>query len=71
MAFDWCLVPLLASNSEGIWVLIPLAAITIGGVGGIMKMIMNHRERMAKIGMGLDPDAPPQDASSGSHNLGR
>lgn len=65
MTFDWSLVPLLASDAEGIWVLIPLAAITIGGVGAIMKMVMNHRERMAKIGMGLDPDAPPQDDSTG------
>jgi|HubBroStandDraft_6_1064221.scaffolds.fasta_scaffold775407_1 hypothetical protein len=65
MAFDLSLVPLLASD-DGIWVLIPLAAITIGGVGAIMKMVMNHRERMAKIGMGLDPDAPPQDDSTAS-----
>ncbi|HEV8001266.1 MAG TPA: hypothetical protein VGP63_15370 [Planctomycetaceae bacterium] len=66
MPFDWSLVPLLASDADGIWVLIPLAAITIGGVGAIMKMVMNHRERMAKIGMGIDPDAPPQDDSTGS-----
>jgi hypothetical protein len=65
MTFDLSLVPLLASD-DGIWVLIPLAAITIGGVGAIMKMVMNHRERMAKIGMGIDPDAPPQDDSTAS-----
>lgn len=61
MTVDWCWGPLLASDAEGIWVLIPLAAITIGGIGAIMKMVMNHRERMAKIGMGLDPDAPSKD----------
>ena len=66
MPLDLSLVPLLASDADGIWVLIPLAAITIGGVGAIMKMVMNHRERMAKIGMGIDPDAPPEDGSTGS-----
>ncbi len=66
MPFDLSLVPLLASDADGIWVLIPLAAITIGGVGAIMKMVMNHRERMAKIGMGIDPDAPPEDDSTAS-----
>ncbi|HET6327103.1 MAG TPA: hypothetical protein VFG04_20650 [Planctomycetaceae bacterium] len=65
MTANWCWAPLLASDAEGIWVLIPLAAITIGGIGAIMKMVMNHRERMAKIGMGLDPDAPSKDDSTG------
>jgi hypothetical protein len=71
MAFDWCLTPLLASDAEGVWVLIPLAAITIGGIGAIMKMVMNHRERMAKIGMGIDPDAPSKDDLTGSAGSGR
>jgi hypothetical protein len=65
MTVDLCWAPLLASDAEGIWVLIPLAAITIGGIGAIMKMVMNHRERMAKIGMGLDPDAPSKDDPTG------
>jgi hypothetical protein len=64
MAFDWCLVPLLASDAEGIWVLIPLAAIMMGSAAAIAKSVMNHRERMAKIGMGIDPDAPPTDDST-------
>jgi len=68
MPLDLSLVPLLASDADGIWVLIPLAAITIGGVGAIMKMVMNHRERMAKIGMGIDPDAPPEDGSTGARH---
>jgi len=51
--------------------LIPLAAILLGGiaviVGGvvkIMKLLMVHRERMAKIAHGIDPDysPPPADA---------
>jgi hypothetical protein len=61
MSFEW-LAPVLAdSSAEGIWVLIPLAAIVMGGAATIAKMVMNHRERMARIGMGLDPDHDPSD----------
>ena len=41
----------------GIW-LIPIIAIIMGGVTGIIKMILNHQERIAKIERGIDPDAP-------------
>jgi uncharacterized membrane-anchored protein YhcB (DUF1043 family) len=43
--------------SLGIW-LIPIIAIIMGGVIGIIKMILNHQERIAKIERGMDPDAP-------------
>jgi uncharacterized membrane-anchored protein YhcB (DUF1043 family) len=43
--------------SLGIW-LIPIIAIIMGGVTGIIKMILNHQERIAKIERGMDPDAP-------------
>jgi hypothetical protein len=46
-------------NPGIVWVFIPLAAISLGGVLSIAGMIIKHRERMAKIGMGIDPDAPP------------
>lgn len=39
--------------------LIPLLAIAIGGALAIIKAITHHRERMAKIGMGVDPDYEP------------
>jgi hypothetical protein len=58
MSFDSLAVPVLASD-EGIWVLIPLAAIVMVIV--IVKSVMKHRERMAKIGMGIDPDYDPTD----------
>jgi hypothetical protein len=54
MSFESCLVPVLASDAEGIWVLIPLVAIV--AVIVIVKLVIKHRERMAKIGMGIDPD---------------
>jgi hypothetical protein len=40
-----------------IWILIPLAGIALGGIISVGAMIIKHRERMAKIGMGIDPDA--------------
>jgi hypothetical protein len=58
MSFDSLAVPVLASD-EGIWVLIPLAAIVMVIV--IVKSVIKHRERMAKIGMGIDPDYDPAD----------
>ncbi len=61
MLFDSLLVPVLASDAEGIWVLIPLAAIVMGSLAAIAKSVMNHRERMARIGMGIDPDYNPAD----------
>jgi hypothetical protein len=42
-----------------VWVLIPLAGICLGGVLALAKLIVRHRERMAKIGMGIDPDSLP------------
>jgi hypothetical protein len=38
--------------------LIPITAIVIGGVLAIVKMILHHQERIAKIERGIDPDAP-------------
>ncbi len=37
--------------------LIPISAIVFGSLTVIVKSVINHRERMAKIGMGIDPDA--------------
>jgi hypothetical protein len=38
--------------------LIPIAAIVVGGVMGAMGMIHKHQERLAKIERGIDPDGP-------------
>ena len=44
-------------NPGVVWVFIPLAGILLAGVITVSSMIIKHRERMAKIGMGIDPDA--------------
>ena len=46
-----------AIASLGIW-LIPIAAIVIGGITGIVKMVLNHQERIAMIERGIHPDSP-------------
>jgi hypothetical protein len=38
--------------------LIPLAAILVGGVIVVIGQIHRHRERLAMIEQGIDPDAP-------------
>jgi hypothetical protein len=45
--------------------LIPILAIVMGFTAMIVKSIIHHRERMAKIGMGIDPDAPRPQAGQG------
>ena len=37
--------------------LIPIAAIVIGGIIAVTKLILGHQERLAKIERGIDPDA--------------
>jgi hypothetical protein len=38
--------------------LVPIVAVIVGGVIAIVKIILNHQERIAKIERGIDPDAP-------------
>jgi hypothetical protein len=40
----------------GVW-LVPIAAIVVWGVIEVVKMILRHQERIAKIERGIDPDA--------------
>ena len=42
----------------GVW-LVPIAAIVVWGVIEVVKMILRHQERIAKIERGIDPDAGP------------
>jgi len=44
--------------SLGIW-LVPIVAILMWGIIAIVKMILTHQERIAKIERGMDPDAAP------------
>jgi hypothetical protein len=40
----------------GVWI-IPVAAILVWGVIEVMKMVLAHQERIAKIERGIDPDS--------------
>jgi hypothetical protein len=40
--------------------MIPIVAIIVGGAVAITKIVIKHRERMAKIEHGVDPDSPHQ-----------
>jgi len=42
-------------------------AVIVGGVVKIAKMLIVHRERMAKIAHGIDPDYAPPPSSSGQY----
>ena len=42
--------------SLGIW-LVPIVAIVMWGGIEVVKMILKHQERIAKIERGIDPDA--------------
>ncbi|HET6327104.1 MAG TPA: hypothetical protein VFG04_20655 [Planctomycetaceae bacterium] len=61
MPFDWVAISaVLADSAEGgIWpAAVAVSAIVMGSSFAIVRSIINHRERMAKIGMGIDPDVP-------------
>ena len=53
---------------EIIFLLIPIVAIIMGGLIGITKLVLRHRERIAKIEMGIDPDAPLPTKDDGQNN---
>jgi hypothetical protein len=38
--------------------LIPICAILVGGIMGVLGMVHKHQERLAKIERGIDPDGP-------------
>jgi hypothetical protein len=38
--------------------LVPIAAIVMGGIIAVVVLILKHQERIAKIQRGIDPDAP-------------
>jgi hypothetical protein len=42
---------------EILWVSIPLAGILMVGINSVLAQIHRHRERLAMIEQGLDPDA--------------
>ena len=40
--------------------LIPIVAILVGGTIALFTMYIRHRERMAMIERGMNPDKPPE-----------
>ena len=40
--------------------LVPIAAIIVGGVIAVVGMVHRHQERIAKIERGMDPGASPR-----------
>ncbi len=40
----------------GLALCIPIVAIVMGGITAIVKMVIYHRERMAMIQQGINPD---------------
>ena len=55
MMADWAY---FLNNPACLVMMIPIAAILIGGIMGIAKLVMRHRERMAMIERGMNPDHP-------------
>jgi hypothetical protein len=55
------------SNPAVVWVLIPIAAILIGGIQQIVKLVCRHQERMAMIHQGF---IPPEDDAKMDEWLG-
>ena len=41
--------------------MIPIVAILVGGIIGLVWLIFCHRERMAMIERGIHPDHPPEE----------
>ena len=50
----------LLTRPEALIFLIPISAILVGGIISITKKLIRHRERMAMIERGMNPDYPPE-----------
>jgi hypothetical protein len=46
---------------ETLPLMIPIVAIIVGGIIGIVVILLHHRERMAMIEQGLHPDHPQEE----------
>jgi hypothetical protein len=55
-ASDWAFV----GHPETLVFLIPIAAIMVGGIIALARLLLRHRERMAMIERGMHPDGPPE-----------
>ncbi len=52
-------------NPAVVWVLIPVAAILVGGIQAVLKMYFTHQERIAMIEQGIHPDQGREEAPAG------
>jgi hypothetical protein len=43
---------------ETLVLIIPVAGIVVGGIAVVLSQVHRHRERMAMIEQGMDPDGP-------------
>jgi Flp pilus assembly protein protease CpaA len=50
--------PAFLNHPDTLVFMIPIAAILVGGVIGVAKLVIRHRERMAMIERGIHPDRP-------------
>jgi hypothetical protein len=60
--------PNIFSNPDALALMIPIAAILVWGILGIVKRIFRHRERMAMIERGMNPDDKPADEKKEEDN---
>jgi len=37
---------------------VPVVALVVGGVVGVVMLVLRHQERIAKIERGINPDGP-------------
>ena len=51
--------------------MIPIVAIVVGGIVGLVWLIFCHRERMALIERGIHPDYPPEETDAEEDSGGR
>lgn len=56
------LIPALA-------LMVPIVAIIVGGISGVLKMILRHQERMEMIRQGIHPDYPPDEGPAGENGV--
>ncbi len=57
--------PGFLSDPAALIFMIPIVAILVGGISGMAKRVMRHRERMAMIERGMNPDQPIDPGTSG------
>jgi uncharacterized membrane protein (DUF106 family) len=55
MVNNW---PAYVFRVEVLVFVIPIVAILVGGIVGLTKLLLRHRERMAMIQRGMHPDQP-------------